>query len=488
MNIGIIGAGVAGLSTAILLASKGKRVTVYESSDKPGGKLNEKQIGAYRFDLGPSLFTMPQWVDELYHSAGKDPRDYYKYKSLEVATHYFYEDGTNFRSSSNINNFSEELENQGIKTENIKQYLKKVSRIYQTTEQIFLKSSIHQWRSYLHWEVLKSVFKLPFIKGMTTMAAMNKDYFKDPRLQQYFNRMATYNGSNPYQTPGTLNLISHIEHNVGAFFPEGGMYSITKGLYKLALDLDVKFEFNTSVDEIIVENNKAKAVRIGQRILSHDIVVSNMDVYFTYKKLMPKINAPEKILNQEKSSSALIFYWGIKKEFNQLGLHNIFFAQNYDAEFNNIFKRKIPHDDPTVYINITSKECSNDAPASCENWFVMINVPNDSGQDWEALKKQAKDNIVAKLNRMLNTDISSLIEVEEVLEPKLIEDRTSSFRGALYGNASNNKMAAFFRHANFSTKIKNLYFCGGSVHPGGGIPLSVQSGKIVSDLIHRAYK
>jgi phytoene desaturase len=488
MNVGIIGAGIAGLSAAIVLASKGKQVTVYESSDKPGGKLNEKLIGAYRFDLGPSLFTMPLWVDELYYSAGKDPRDYYIYKKLEVSTHYFYEDGTTFKSSSNVNNFSEELKNQGIDTDNIKKYLKKVSGIYQTTEQIFLKSSIHQWQSYLHWGVLKSVFKLPFIKGMTTMAAMNKDYFKDPRLQQYFNRMATYNGSSPYQAPGTLNLISHIEHNVGAFFPEGGMYSITKGLYQLALDLGVKFEFNVSVDEIIVENNKAKGVRIGQRILPHEIVVSNMDVYFTYKKLMPKIDAPEKILNQEKSSSALIFYWGIKKEFKQLGLHNIFFAKNYDEEFKDIFEKKIPHHDPTVYINITSKECSSDAPASCENWFVMINVPNDSGQDWEELKKQAKQNIIQKLDRMLNADIASIIEVEEVLEPKLIEQRTSSFKGALYGNASNNKMAAFFRHANFSSKIKNLYFCGGSVHPGGGIPLALQSGKIVGDLIHRAYK
>jgi phytoene dehydrogenase-like protein len=117
----------------------------------------------------------------------------------------------------------------------------------------------------------------------------------------------------------------------------------------------------------------------------------------------------------------------------------------------------------------------------------MINVPNDSGQDWEELKKQARRNIIQKLNRMLHADMESLIEVEEILEPKLIEQRTSSFRGALYGNASNSKMAAFFRHANFSSKIKNLYFCGGSVHPGGGIPLAVQSGKIVGNLIQKSH-
>lgn len=486
MKVGIVGSGMAGMTAAILLSHEGYEVTVYESSHKAGGKLNEKWIGSYRFDLGPSLFTMPHWVDEIYTMVGQNPRDYFCYHKQDFGTHYFYEDGTRFKSHSDSQLFSAQLSQAGIDTRNLQKYLDKVGFIYDTTEFIFLKSSLHKWRSYIDAKVFKSILRLPFIEGLRSMHKMNSSYFKDHRLQQYFNRMATYNGSNPYKAPGTLNLISHIEHCYGVYYPEGGMYSIVKGLYALALNLGIKFVFDTKVDEILLKDRKVQGLRIGSTSIAYDIVVANMDVYYTYKKLMPGQKAPEKILNQEKSSSGLIFYWGIKKQFEELGLHNIFFAEDYKAEFQDIFENKIPHHDPTIYVNITSKESETDAPQGCENWFVMINVPADTGQDWETLQAQARQNILKKLNRMLKTDLSELIEEEEILDPKLIDSRTFSHQGALYGNASNKAMAAFFRHANFSSKIKNLYFCGGSVHPGGGIPLAVQSGKIVAGLVGRA--
>ena len=163
-----------------------------------------------------------------------------------------------------------------------------------------------------------------------------------------------------------------------------------------------------------------------------------------------------------------------------------FFSQQYRKEFEYIFNRKDVYQDPTVYINITSKYKPDDAPEGCENWFTMINVPNNSGQDWEAIIDQSRTNILEKMSRMLDTDIASLITCERILDPRLIEQRTSSSQGALYGNSSNNKYAAFLRHANFSRKYKNLYFCGGSVHPGGGIPLSLLSAKIATDQISSA--
>jgi len=141
------------------------------------------------------------------------------------------------------------------------------------------------------------------------------------------------------------------------------------------------------------------------------------------------------------------------------------------------------HNDPTVYINITSKYCSTDAPEGSENWFVMINVPANVGQDWDTLITEARRTIIGKLNRLLNTNIESLIETEDILDPRAIEMRTSSYQGSLYGTSSNNKFAAFLRHPNFSKEFKNLFFCGGSAHPGGGIPLCLQSGRITSNLI-----
>ena len=209
-----------------------------------------------------------------------------------------------------------------------------------------------------------------------------------------------------------------------------------------------------------------------------------MDIFFAYRKLLPNETHPTKILNQEKSSSALIYYWGIKDEFPQLGLHNILFSEDYRTEFDTMFKQKSIYHDPTVYIHISSKCEKGDAPEGCENWFVMINVPNDEGQDWDALKAEARKNILAKASRILGKDIESLIVCEEVLEPKTIQSKTQSHLGALYGTSSNDRMAAFLRHPNFSTDIKDLYFCGGSVHPGGGIPLSLLSAKIVDDVMH----
>jgi phytoene dehydrogenase-like protein len=174
----------------------------------------------------------------------------------------------------------------------------------------------------------------------------------------------------------------------------------------------------------------------------------------------------------------------LKKEFKELGLHNILFSENYEEEFDTIFAKKSIYHDPTIYINITSKHTPSDAPPGCENWFSFVNVPNNSGQDWDMYITEAREHMILKINRMLKTDIRPLIESEMVFDPRVIESRTSSAFGAIYGNSSNNKFAAFLRHANFSKDIKNLYFCGGSVHPGPSIPLCLLSAKITTGLIN----
>jgi phytoene dehydrogenase-like protein len=247
--------------------------------------------------------------------------------------------------------------------------------------------------------------------------------------------------------------------------------------------LGVNYHFSQKADEIIVENGAAIGVKIGDQIHQADLVINNMDMVNAYKTILKKQKQPKLLLNQPKSSSALIFYWGIKQHFQELDLHNIFFSENYIEEFDHIFNRGTITSDPTVYVNITSVHKPDDAPKDCMNWFTMINVPNNKAQDWDSLIAEARKNIIHKLNRILKTDVESLIEVEEILDPRTIESKTSSAQGALYGNSSNNKFAAFLRHANYSSSIKNLYFCGGSVHPGGGIPLCLLSAKIMTEMV-----
>jgi phytoene desaturase len=262
------------------------------------------------------------------------------------------------------------------------------------------------------------------------------------------------------------------------------MISITNALYLLALKKGVQFHFNAPVQRIIQNGDRAIGVVVGNENVSADCVVSNMDVYFTHKHLLRNPNKAKKILKQERSSSALIFYWGIGKEFKELDLHNIFFSDDYKTEFDHLFRLKTIAPDPTIYINITSKcEPGLQAPAGKENWFVMINVPANIGQDWSKFRELSRTKVLEKLSRMLKLDMAALIETEEIADPVTIEAATASYMGSLYGTSSNSKMAAFFRHPNFSKKIKDLYFVGGSVHPGGGIPLCLQSARIMAELV-----
>lgn len=485
----IVGAGIAGIAAAIRLAVKGYQVEVYEANSYPGGKLSEISIKGYRFDAGPSLFTMPQYVDELFELAGRNPRDYFHYEQLEIVCKYFYPNGTRLSAYSDTERFAQEVTNvTGEPTSAVIKYLANSADIYNITNHVFLERSLHRWDTFTRWDTVRSIFKLPQIDALRTMHNANRYYFKDERIIQFFDRYATYNGSNPYRAPATLNVIPHLEHHFGAYFPKGGMYSITQSLVSLAEELGVEFHYDHRVDEVVVINNHVKGLRVNGNDILGDIVISNMDVWFTYTKLLSKhpVYHPQGILNQERSSSALIFYWGVSKAFKQLDLHNIFFSADYYAEFDHIWQQQDIYHDPTVYLNISSKLNEQDAPEGCENWFVMINVPSNSGQDWDRLITQAKLNIQNKLSRILGEDISKLIVCEAILDPRTIESRTSSYKGSIYGTSSNGKFAAFLRHANKSSKVKGLYFCGGSVHPGGGIPLCLLSAKIATSEVAEA--
>jgi phytoene desaturase len=484
----VIGSGVAGMAVAIRLAVKGFEVKVFEMNGYPGGKLSMFEKDGFRFDAGPSLFTQPQNIEELFEVAGEPIADYFEYKSVDVACNYFFESGKTVKAYTDTTAFSEELVQQtGESPTAVSSYLQESEKIFDNIGTVFLNHSLHKRSTWLHKRVITAfrTVKLPYL--FKSLHKYNEAHFSSPEAVQIFNRYATYNGSNPYKAPSMLSLIPHLEMNQGTFYPKGGMISITNALYQLALKKGVEFNFNTPVQRIIHSENKTQGVVANHTNVYADMVVSNADIYFTYKNLLNDSVKARKVLKQERSSSALIFYWGINKTFPQLGLHNIFFTNDYKAEFDHIFDKKELFTDPTVYINITSKEEADHAPAGTENWFVMVNVPANTGQNWEALKVQARKQILEKLGRLLGTDVESLIVSETVLDPITIEEKTGSYMGSLYGTSSNSKMAAFFRAPNFTGYIKNLYCCGGSVHPGGGIPLCLKSAQITAGIIDKDF-
>ncbi len=480
----IIGAGIAGIACAIRLAVQGYTVQIYEKNGYPGGKLSLIEKDGFTFDAGPSLFTQPENIEELFLVADEPIQDYFSYTQVPVSCKYFYENGKVVSAYSDLQMFAGEMQEQlGEYPDAITHYLKKSEKLYSDIGTVFLNHSLHKAETWLNKRVLKALQTVRPAYLFKSLHQYNESNFQSCEAVQLFDRYATYNGSNPYKAPAMLSLIPHLEHTQGTFYPAGGMISITNALYQLALKKGVTFLFNSPVQKIIEQHKKIKGVIVGGQSVEADIVVSNVDVFFTYKNLLNKEKKAKHVLKQERSSSAFIFYWGIQKSFPQLQLHNIFFSKDYQAEFDHIFNKAKLYHDPTIYINITSKMDSNHAPAGAENWFVMINVPADKGQNWKLLQQEAKGFIIAKLRNILHIDIEPLIQVEATLDPTGIEEQTASYQGALYGTSSNSKMAAFLRHPNFSKETKGLFFCGGSVHPGGGIPLCLKSAKIVSELI-----
>lgn len=489
IKVAIIGAGIGGLATAVRLANAGYQVHVFEKNSYPGGKLSQIDLGKYRFDAGPSLFTMPQFVEDLFKEAGEDISAFFEYSKLEDICHYFWEDGTTLTAFSDLDVFSKEIEVKlSVNAAPVRQYLTHASNNYKLLSPLFIESSLHSWKTWLSKAAFKG-YKNIFNLGLFhTLHQKNRRTLNHPKLIQLFDRYATYNGSDPYQTPATMGIIPHLEFNVGAFFPKKGMVNIPLSIEALAKKLGVHFHYQADIQEIVVEKERVTGIHVQDTFETFDVVVSNMDVTPTYRKLLPKSKAPEKILNQDRSGSGLIFYWGVRERFENLGVHNIFFSDNYQEEFRYQFEEKDIFNDPTVYVHISSKEIKEDAPEYGENWFVLINAPANEGQNWEEIRLRTRRNVLDKLSRILKRDIEPLLEEEDFLDPTKIELRTSSSQGALYGTSSNSKFSAFFRHPNFSSQYSNLFFVGGSVHPGGGIPLALSSAKITSEFIINSQK
>jgi len=481
----IIGSGIAGLALSVRLKSKGYNVEVFEKNKNVGGKLSDFYINNFRHDFGPKLFTMPNLIEDIFDDARVDIDKYFKYDKLDIACKYFWDDGKIFNAYSDSQKFIDEVHKNFNKEENkVEEYIFNSKKKFNLVKKIFLEKSLHKISTYLSFDSLKAIFNFFQLNIFISLNSLNKRYFRDEKLIQLFNRFATYNGSSPYLTSGIMSIIQHLEHDHGVFMPKKGLSDISHSLYNLAKDLGVKFRFNSEIDKILIKNKSAVGVSIKRTNYGADIIVSNMDINLTYDRLLKGYKKPFFIKNYQPSSSAVVFYWNMNKSFSNINVHNIIFSRDQKKEFDYLFNRNLIYDDPTVYICSTSKIVKEDAPSGCENWFILINSPFDSGQNWKKIKKKLRNNVIKKINSTLKVDIENNIIGEKILTPVDIETETLSKFGALYGSSSNSLKSAFIRHPNFSKNINNLYFCGGSVHPGGGIPLCLNSAKIVSDLIN----
>lgn len=481
----VIGAGIGGLSTAIRLQNAGHQVIVLEKNPLVGGKMYQIEQDGFRFDTGPSVITMRHVFEDLFASSGRKLEDYLDLVQVEPMTRYFYPDGFVLDASSDLSKMASQIEIINERdVEGYLGYLAYAAQIHRVTGQTFIYDKPPTLASLLKvapWEMLKSD---PF----RTMNGAIKSFVKSEKLRQLLGRFATYVGGSPYLAPATLNVIAHVELTGGVWYPRGGIYQIAAALEKLAWEIGVDIRMEQNVSKILVSDGAVSGVRLedGTEIDAR-VVVSNVDVAMTYQTLLPAGSVPQSRITSmssyEPSCSGFVLLLGIEGKHEKLTHHNVFFSEDYKAEFETIFKEGLPADDPTIYIAITSKTDKEHAPSECENWFVLVNAPALSDKyNWKESKENYRDLILKKLSQK-GLDVRDKIRTETILTPENLQDMSGAWRGALYGPSANDRFAVFLRPHNRSKDVKGLYFAGGTTHPGGGVPMVMLSGKVVSDMV-----
>ena len=481
----VIGGGLGGLAGAIRLAKMGYQVDFYEKNTNPGGKMNEWTDGNYRFDTGPSLVTMPFIIDDLFAFAGFERREHLEFVPIDPICRYFFSDGTRFDASSNLDAMQREINRiSPDDVDGFQRFLDYAKTIYDITADVFILESVHEWSRLANGKTLRKLLRIGQIDAFRTVHQAVKHFFKDDRLVQIFDRYPTYNGSNPFKAPATLNTIVWVEYGLGGFYIKGGLYRLVEALVRVAEDLGVIIHSSTPVEKIKITNQKVSGIESREQFFPADAILCNVDVVETYNTLIDNQEKRREQLNKlEPSISGLVFCWGIEGQFDQLAHHNIFFSDDYQQEFESIFDELQHPDDPTIYIAVTSKHDKDHAPPNHENWFVLCNMPYlTETQNWTKIVEQMRYRIFKKL-QYHDIDVQDKIKVEKVYTPIDFHNTYASNRGSIYGISSNDRNMAFRRPANRDRNIKGLYFAGGSSHPGGGVPLVLQSGKIAAELL-----
>ena len=495
MKIIVIGAGVGGMSAAIRLAKAGHHVSIYEGSDRTGGKCRTEWIGDYAFDTGPSLLTLPAVYRDLFLKTGKRIEHILKINPVDPAFDYHFADGTqitfpNLSIKETCNAIDAAVGKEaGDQWHNLMQ---RAEHMWDVSREPFVESELTSIASLLK---RKNILRdLRAISPFTSLRKLTKSYTDNPYLTAIIDRYATYTGSDPRKVPAVLLTIAFIESSFGAWHIEGGLGQLSVALEERAKQLGVEIHLNTEVASITYTGNAATGIELhdGEIILA-DAVVANADAHYVYNELLPfdlRVTRPErkKLKKADKSLAGFSLLLGLDNSKLHspapvMKHHTVYFPENYEREFDQIFTEKVPVDDPTIYI------CSPNDPLMVrgdnkEAWFVLVNAPRHEpgiGYDWSNNPEVYAKKIIAKLDA-LGLKVSERLDVMEFRTPLDLQNSVKAPGGSIYGTSSNSARAAFQRARNRSP-LKNLYCVGGSAHPGGGLPLVGLSAEIVANAI-----
>ncbi|SIS38268.1 phytoene desaturase family protein [Salimicrobium flavidum] len=463
----IIGGGLGGLSAAISLASEGVETVLYEKNSHFGGKMKSVDIDGYHFDFGPNTITMPYVFENVLRKGGMEKK--LTYEKLEIHTRNQFPDGTIFDLSSDRNRMIEQLETLDKKgADSYDRFLKAITSLFSVSYSSFLTRTFTSRCDYFSFRLLKDTWK---VRPFTNMDRFFKHYFSSPYVRNALNRYATYVGSDPYRAPATFAMIAYLELMEGVYYVRGGNTKIADTMVQAARNSGACLYNNQKVSALMKdEDNITGVILEGGEKIEADHIIINGDIAHTLPELLD-----EELPKYDPSVSAFVITAGLKGSL-PFHHHHLFFSSDYKQEFKELRSGRFPSD-PTIYIATSCKTDSSVSPKG-DNCFILVNAPPGQKIDKETYKRLIYHKLEAN-----GFPISNYIVTEKIWAPEDIEQEFSTFQGSLYGPSVNNKKQAFLRPRNKSDRFQNLYFAGGSTHPGGGSPIVTLSGQNVANHI-----
>lgn len=468
------------------MAHAGHHVDLFEQGARVGGKMNRTEVDGMMVDTGPTLITMPDVLRGFFASVGASMEDYLRLQRVDPACQYRWTDGTRLDLPFDADAVPDAIGSIAPSdVAAVRAYLRDAREVYELTKDIFIFSPFDGFREFLKPRNLPLLPKLPRLRFLSSLHAEHRRRFRDPRVIQLFDRFATYNGSNPYRAPATLMVIPWVEIGLGAWYPEGGVWKIADALAAVAKRCGAAIHTSSPVSRIRVHNGRAVGLTLADGTeVDADHVISNVDVHVTRRFLLGKSVAEP----HDLSCSGIVLQCSVESADHGLAHHNVLFADHYRSEFDALAHAHHPHPESTIYISRAAASDPLRAQTDREAWFVLVNAP-PRGRDavggasaWEGAAETVADRIRARMRRF---GVDPTIRAMSIRTPDTMADEWSSYRGALYGASSNSPFSAFLRPRQRSSEVRNLWYVGGSAHPGGGVPLVITSGMIAADLLSR---
>jgi phytoene desaturase len=484
----VIGSGFAGLSAASFMAKEGWKVTLLEKNKTPGGRARQWKENGFTFDMGPSFYWMPDVFERYFAQFGKKTSDYYSLQRLDPSYRIYWDDGFTDMPASfpALKKVFESIEpGSGVKLE---KYLRGAAYKYEVGMNKLVYKPSRSLTEFMDWQTISGVFRLDVF---TSIKNHIHKYFQHPRLRQIMEFPVLFLGALPEDTPALYSLMNYADIKGGTWYPNGGMYAVVEGMYKLATELGVDFHFEEEVKEISVIDGVAKKVVTATADYEADAVISGADYHFTEKNLLPSSSRSysEKYWNSRvMAPSCLMYYVGLNKKLKQPVHHSLFFDVPFDKHGIEIYKNPQWPNEPLFYVSVSSSSDETVAPPGCENIVFLIPVASGLDGDSEELREKYFTMIVRRMEKYLGeTILDSVIYRKTYSVSDFVHDY-NSFRGNAYGLANTLRQTAIFRPSCKSKKVKNLFYTGQLTVPGPGVPPSLISGEVVAKQVVKAFK